>query len=290
MSSPFTYLESLCLSHKAGIEADLLRYTSGLKSPQTLIDTISYALFGKAKRLRPGFVRVIADALGCPGAADEASLAVEFFHTASLIADDLPCMDNDTMRRGRQAAHVVYGEATALLASYALIAAGYEQIALNGARLGKPGNQLALLALENVAQNTGIRGATGGQWLDLFAIQPDPKILKEIIYKKTVSLFEIAFILGWIFGGGAPETLPDVKQCATHFGYAFQIIDDLHDAAQDQTHTSGVNYALALGKKRACAEALLEIEAFSQTLQRLKVPLKPLAEVAQELTVAIGAL
>lgn len=290
MSSPFTYLESVCLPHKPGIEADLLRYTKGLTSPQTLIDTITYALFGKAKRLRPAFVRVIADALGQRGCADEASLAVEFFHTASLIADDLPCMDNDTIRRGRDAVHVVYGEATALLATYALIAAGYEQIALGGARLGKSGNALALLALENVAHNTGIRGATGGQWLDLFATQPDPQVLKEIIYKKTVCLFEIAFILGWIFGGGPPETLPDIKQCAAHFGYAFQILDDLHDAQQDQTHVSGVNYALMLGEKRARAECLLEIEAFAQTLQRLKVPLIPLQQIAQELTVAMQRL
>lgn len=284
---PSAYLESICLPHRPQIESDLMRYTERLSSPQKLAEAISYSLSGNAKRLRPAFVRLIAEALGSPGQADEASLAVEFFHTASLIADDLPCMDNDTMRRGRPALHVVYGEATALLASYALIASGYEQIARNGARLGTRGSQIALLALENVALNTGIEGATGGQWLDLFAKHPGPQELKEILFKKTVSLFEIAFVLGWVFGGGPVEDLSKIKQCAAHFGYAFQIADDLHDALQDDTHVSGVNYALLLGVAQAQAECLREIEAFSKELDRLKISLTPLKDIARELTVAI---
>ena len=289
--TPCAYLESVCAPHRSRIEADLLRYVERFSSPQNLVDAISYALFGKAKRLRPAFVRLIADALGHPDAADEASLAIEFFHTASLIADDLPCMDNDTFRRGRHTVHVVYGEATALLASYALIASGYEYIARNGMRLGEKDNDMSnhitLLALENAAYNTGVTGATGGQWLDLFTKHPDPHAIKEIIYKKTVSLFEIAFVLGWLFGGGAPEKLPEVKRCAAHFGYAFQIADDLHDAVQDDAHVGGVNYALALGSEKAREECLREIEAFACALERLDVPLTPLKEIARELAVAI---
>lgn len=287
-TSPGAYLESICLPHKAGIEADLTSYINSLSSPKPLVDAIQYALFGKAKRLRPAFVRLIAEALGHPGSADEASLAVEFFHTASLIADDMPCMDNDTMRRGRPTVHIAYGEATALLASYALISAGYEQIARNGMRLSERGSAISLLALENVAHNTGVFGATGGQWLDLFVPHPSPQELKEILFKKTVSLFEIAFVLGWLFGQGDLKKLPEVKECAAHFGYAFQIADDLHDAMQDNAHVYGANYALTLGPEAAKRECLQEIEAFSQKLSRLQVPLTPLKRIAEELAIAIG--
>lgn len=286
--SPGAYLESVCLPHKSGIEADLIAYVDNLSSPKPLIDAIQYALFGKAKRLRPAFVRLITEALGNPGAADEASLAVEFFHTASLIADDMPCMDNDTMRRGRPTVHVAYGEATALLASYAFISAGYEQIARNGMKFGEKGFEIALIALENVAHNTGVLGATGGQWLDLFVPHPNPEELKEILYKKTVSLFEIAFVLGWLFGQGDLKKLPEVKSCAAHFGVAFQIADDLHDALQDNAHVYGANYALTLGQETAKRECLKEIEAFSKELSRLEVPLTPLKRIAEELAIAIG--
>lgn len=278
-------IESICAFYKPQIEADLLRYTNGLSSPKPLANAIAYALSGNAKRLRPSFVRMIADALGRPGCADEASLSVEFFHTASLIADDLPCMDNDTMRRGAYTVHVVHGESTALLASYALIAAGYEYITKAGLRLGKEKSVLALTALENVAYNTGLTGATGGQWLDLFTQKPDLPLLKEIMYKKTVSLFEIAFVLGWIFGDGPLEKLTAVKRCARHFGYAFQIADDLQDMAQDKAHSS-LNCALLLGKENAREQCLLEIKAFSEELEHLNVPLTLLKAIAHELALA----
>ena len=231
---------------------------------------------------------MIAEALGNKGAADEASLAVEFFHTASLIADDLPCMDNDTMRRGRSSTHIVYGESTALLASYALIASGYEYIARNGAQLEGNSSHIMHLALENVALNTGFEGATGGQWLDLFAKNPDPEEIKRILFKKTVSLFELAFVLGWLFGGGPIEDLSEIKQCAAHFGYAFQIADDLHDATQNHAHVSGVNYALSVGFSQARQECLNEIDAFSKRLERLNISLHPLKSMARELSIAIA--
>lgn len=278
-------IESICAYYKPKIEADLVRYTNGLSSPKPLVEAITYALSGNAKRLRPSFVRMMADALGAPGCADEVSLAVEFFHTASLIADDLPCMDNDTMRRGAYTVHVVHGESTALLASYALIAAGYEYITKSGLRLGKEKSPLALTALENVAYNTGITGATGGQWLDLFTQKPDLPLLKEIMYKKTVSLFEIAFVLGWVFGDGPLEQLPQVKQCALHFGYAFQIADDLQDMIQDKAHSS-LNCALVLGKETARRQCLLEIEAFSRGLESLNAPLTSFKAIAHELALA----
>lgn len=115
------------------------------------------------KRLRPILVLMIADALGLGADVMPAALSVEFFHTASLIADDLPCMDNDDLRRERPSLHKVFGESVAILASYALIAEGYGAIARNGQNC--PAS--AVICLEAVRRAAGIRGATHGQFLDL---------------------------------------------------------------------------------------------------------------------------
>jgi geranylgeranyl diphosphate synthase, type II len=220
-------------------------------STDRLKKACAYALLNGGKRFRPALVQMISKALGQEGQADRAALAVEFFHTASLIADDLPCMDDDDARREKPSLHVAYDEATALLTSYALIAAGYGCIAENSRSLGTAGGKVCLLALENCAMNTGIQGATGGQFLDLFPPDELEGTLLEAMRKKTASLFEIAFVFGWLFGGGNVEQLQLVKQVAGHFGMAFQIADDLCDQAQDMVNGRFLNLASLLGRDTA---------------------------------------
>lgn len=252
-----------------------------------LRDACEYALLCGGKRFRPSFVLMFADALGHGADVTGSALAIEYFHTASLVVDDLPAMDDDDVRRFKPSTHKVYGEATALLVSYALIAAGYHNIAINAhavkaARhpLATDSNLLGVMALENAAYNTGLMGATGGQFLDIFPPDLNLPTLRDVIHKKTVSLFEIAFVFGWLFGGGNPESLPIVKKAASHFGMAFQIADDLDDVEQDAKNGRKVNMALVFGVEAARQMFHEEILGYRAALKELNLESRELLAVA----------
>lgn len=261
-------------------EALIRRYLEETPSTGRLSEAVEYALLNGGKRFRPALVQMVARALGREGQADQAALAIEFFHTASLIADDLPCMDDDDERRNRPSLHRAFDEATALLASYALIAAGYGCLAHNGRNLGPFGAEIGLMALENVTANIGIDGATGGQWLDLYPPNLNEATLRQIIHKKTGTLFEIAFVLGWLFGGGDKELLPVVKRAAAHFGMAFQIADDLGDQQQDQDNQRLVNLATILGTDKAVQSLAHELASYRQALVELGLENSELSKLA----------
>lgn len=217
------------------IERGLRRSIEEMGEKNRLRDACEYALLSGGKRLRPTLVLMIADALGQGLNVFPVALGVEFFHTASLIADDLPCMDNDDVRRGRPSLHKEFGESVAILASYTLIAAGYGSIHQNRELLRQSpsfqtrADQVALLCLESATRCAGIQGATNGQFLDLYP--PDAKLetTRKIIAQKTGTLFEIAFVFGWLFGGGDVASLDQVRKTAHHLGMAFQVRDDLQD-------------------------------------------------------------
>ena len=204
----------------------------------------------------------------------EAALCVEYFHTASLIADDLPCMDNDDFRRDKPALHKVFGESVALLGSYALISAGYEKIFQSVQVLSrqkspfcKRANEACVIALDAATRCAGISGATGGQFKDLFPEKVSIDEALDVIYKKTITLFEIAFILGWIFGGGELESVETMRETAYHFGLAFQVADDLGD--MDQDGKNSLNMGHLLGKVEALNLFNKEIATFVDKMKKL---------------------
>lgn len=250
----------------------------------TLRDACEYALMNGGKRFRPALVLMIAKALGKGFDVADAALGVEYFHTASLIADDLPCMDDDDERRNKPSLHKVYGESVALLASYALIAAGYESLVKNTKIYpdASQSAQLCVLGLENAAHNTGILGATGGQLLDLYPVDDTLESYFEIIDKKTVTLFEISFVYGWIFGGGDVSRLGLVKSCAAHFGRAFQIADDIGDCEQDRGN-GAPNLANSVGLEKAMALFKSELELFEEDLGALGLRCEDLQALVQML-------
>lgn len=259
--------------------------TLGSKTP--LRDACEYALLNGGKRFRPALVFIIAKSLNHSIDVSQAALAIEYFHTASLIADDLPCMDNDDERRNKPSSHKVFGETIALLASYALIAAGYGCLTKNAVELKKSaifdvnhGDRVCSLALENASYNTGIFGATGGQFLDIFPPELTLETMKDVIHKKTVSLFEISFVFGWLFGGGDIDLLDKIKKAALHFGMAFQIADDLDDVIQDAANERKINFAAVFGKKKAIEMFYDEIEKCSQALLELNVTIPELQNLS----------
>lgn len=272
--------------YKTKIEERIHEAINDLGKKTPLRDACEYALKNGGKRFRPILVLMIAKGLGLGVDVSLAALGVEFFHTASLIADDLPCMDNDDMRRDKPSLHRAYNEPTALLSSYALIASGYGYLAKNGDLIKQEGEggfgwERLTTVLECATETTGIFGASGGQYLDLFPPDLSKKTLREVIFKKTVSLFELSFVIGWVFGGGAMEKLDAVKRAAGHFGFAFQIADDIGDAAQDATNNRKVNMATVCGVDIAKKMVWEEISHFKETLKELdfnSVELESLAD------------
>jgi geranylgeranyl diphosphate synthase type II len=248
---------------RSQIEEALRRFIEQMGEKNHLRDACEYSLLNGGKRLRPILVLMIAEALNLGADVMPAALSVEFFHTASLIADDLPCMDNDDMRRNRPSVHKAFGESVAVLASYALIAEGYGGIYRNSQNCPES----AVLCLEAATRCAGINGATNGQFLDLYPPNPELDTIKKIIYQKTVTLFEIAFVFGWLFGGGSAAKLSEVNDCAYHLGMAFQIADDLLDEAEDSL--SPINIAKACGRERALILFEEEMEAFTSSLKEL---------------------
>ncbi|MEI8366550.1 MAG: polyprenyl synthetase family protein [Parachlamydiaceae bacterium] len=236
-----------------------------------LRDACEYALLNGGKRFRPALVYMVADALGQKNDVSDAAIAIEYFHTASLITDDLPCMDDDDERRNKPSTHKVFGEATALLAGYALIAAGYGFVA-SAARVVKGDKgEIVIAALSNAAENAGVLGVTGGQFLDINPPDLSLATFREILHKKTVSLFEVSFVFGWLFGGGDPKMLPKVKQCASHFGMAFQIADDMDDVEQDEKNGRKINVVSIFGITAALRMLQDEIDGYRQTLKELGI-------------------
>jgi geranylgeranyl diphosphate synthase type II len=277
-------------AYKTRIDQELAAAVERLGDPSPLREACAYALLNGGKRLRPMQVFLIAEALGRDRDVSSAALCVEYFHTASLIADDLPCMDNDDMRRNRPALHKVFGESVALLVSYSLVAAGYGAISEASRRLRErlpeevsQIDEITAICLETVARCAGLQGATHGQFLDLFPPDQSLETILMIILRKTATLFEISFVMGWLFGGGSPQRLDDVKQCAKHLGIGFQIADDIQDFLQDKK-SSSINIARVLGLDHARDRFNQEMTSLRQALQSLGLWSAPFRGIFKQLS------
>jgi len=225
------------------VEKSIDKAVKGMGEKSSLRDACEFSLKSGGKRFRPILVLLIADALGNGYDVTDAALSSEFFHTASLIADDLPCMDDEKTRRGKPSLHIAFSESTAILTSYTLIAMGYESIHKSAKILAnhtseEHGNKAGMFALSAVSACAGINGATKGQFLDLNLPNNNLDTLVDVIEKKTVTLFEVSCILGWVFGGGDLTKLDEVKNCSYHLGMAFQIADDINDFGSKNDHTN----------------------------------------------------
>lgn len=278
----------ILLDLKQKIEDDILLEIKEMSKKNELRDAIEYSLLNGGKRFRPIIVLLIAQCIGKNFDATKAAISCEFFHTASLIADDLPCMDDEKLRRCKPTLHLRFSEAIAVLASYSLISAGYELIYKNSQSLlsklpQEKCDRICTIAIEAVSKYAGVNGATGGQYLDLYSRDDSIEAITEIIHKKTISLFEIAFILGWLFGGGELEKLDLVKKASFHFGMAFQVADDLKDFDEDLKNNKTINIAIALGKETAKNKFLSEIKNLKDTLNQLDLNKDPFKLIVDKL-------
>lgn len=215
---------------------------------ERLDEAMRYSLLAGGKRLRPILVLAAAEAVGGDAAAAmSTALAFEMIHTQSLIYDDLPCMDDDDLRRGRPSNHKVFGEATAILAGNALIAKAFAYIA-NGRIASVPAERLVAAANELATATVAM---CAGQQDDL-SLQGRPgsaEALMQLHRRKTGALIAGACRAGAWVGGGTAEQVEWLGQYGEALGLTFQIVDDLLDlsaTASELGKTPGKD--LAVGK------------------------------------------
>ncbi|MCS7183340.1 MAG: polyprenyl synthetase family protein [Thermoanaerobaculum sp.] len=198
--------------------------------PQELHRAMRYAVLAGGKRLRPILFRWgHALAGGNPEEVTFAACGVELIHTYSLVHDDLPAMDNDTLRRGKPTVHVVFGEALAILAGDALLTEGFRLLATypQGERWAAGRGEVCRLLAEAV----GSRGMVGGQVEDLQAMgkEPDPQRLQRLHLAKTAQFLAACLVAGAVLAGAPAETCNKLHRFGLQLGLAFQIADDLLD-------------------------------------------------------------
>lgn len=206
--------------------------------PSTISRAVRYSLFAGGKRLRPILVLAAAEAVkGRMEHALPAAAAFEMIHTYSLIHDDLPAMDDDSLRRGKPTSHVVFGEAIAILAGDALQAHAFRVLA-TGAETVPAERRLHASAL--LAEAAGAGGMVGGQVSDLEAERKlvDAEDLEFIHVHKTGALIRAAAEVGATIGGGDEDAVARLARYGGHMGLAFQIIDDILDVTES-TQTLG---------------------------------------------------
>ena len=192
-----------------------------------LADSMRYSLLAGGKRIRP--ILVLEFCRICGGSVDEAmpiACAIEMLHTYSLIHDDLPCMDNDTLRRGRPTNHIVYGECTATLAGDALQAEAFGTILRASLSAERRANCAACLA-----DAVGLDGMCGGQYLDMLGEgkQLTEEQLDNINSRKTGALLIAACRMGVAAAGGSEKQMEAAARYGAAIGAAFQIRDDMLD-------------------------------------------------------------
>lgn len=224
----------------AGVEAALEVHVPTLPpgaptGPARIHEAMRYSLQAGGKRLRPVLALAAAE-LGGPGRAEAAlptAVALECVHTYSLIHDDLPCMDDDDLRRGRPTCHRAFDEATALLAGDALLTQAF--IILGESYPEEP--VLAAALLRELAAAAGSRRLVGGQMQDLLAERAAGTAtateLEFIHLNKTAAMLEASLVCGGLVGGLAPDAFEALRRAGRHLGLAFQIVDDVLDATAD---------------------------------------------------------
>lgn len=240
-----------------------------LREPLKVHEAMRYSLLAGGKRVRPVLCLAACELVGgTEPMAMPAACAVEMIHTMSLIHDDLPCMDNDDLRRGKPTNHKVFGEDVAVLAGDALLAFAFEHIAVSTVDVSPA---RIVRAIGELAKSIGSEGLVAGQVVDINSEGLSDVGLERLEFihlHKTAALLEGAVVLGAILGGGSDEDVEKLRKFASYIGLLFQVVDDILDvtkSSQELGKTAGkdlvadkVTYPKLLGieKSKEFAEKL----------------------------------
>jgi len=256
---------------RARVDEALERYLPAPPAcPEIVSEAMRYSVFAGGKRLRPILTLAAADAVsraatGAPGAKDAAAraavdlslpaaCAIELIHTYSLIHDDLPAMDNDTLRRGRPTLHMVFGDGIAILAGDGLQAEAFALLAREPSSDDETIVRRKLKVLGVIAEAAGAGGMVGGQAIDLQAAGQvpgrgaalDAGSLTAMHARKTGAIIRASAVSGAIMAGGSEATVAAVDRFGAEIGLAFQIVDDILDvegSAEELGKTAGKDAA-----------------------------------------------
>ncbi|MCY1714233.1 polyprenyl synthetase family protein [Caproiciproducens galactitolivorans] len=260
-----------------------------------LINAMRYSLLGGGKRIRPllvlEFCRICG---GDVNAALPFACAVEMIHTYSLIHDDLPCMDDDDMRRGHPSNHKVFGEDTALLAGDALLTMAFETM-LSEESVRMAGAERAAAAAGILARAAGAYGMVGGQVIDLMSEGRviDLNTLKEMDECKTGALILAAAKMGCVIAGANESQIEAAEKYAKAIGLAFQVVDDILDVTGNSEtlgkpvgsdhENSKCTYVTLMGLDNAKIKALELTDAAVKALEGFESGTETLSQLARAL-------
>jgi farnesyl diphosphate synthase len=250
---------------EAWMRAELRAVESALEAwvpadaPAGLGEAMRYGVLDGGKRLRPLLVLAACQAVqGSREAALRAAVSVELIHAYSLVHDDMPCMDNDVLRRGKPTVHVRYGQAQAMLAGDAMQALAFEVLTPNEGVA--PALQARLCAL--LARSAGHAGMAGGQAIDLASIgKPlDEHTLRDMHRRKTGALLQASVLMGVACGACDAPAWEALSDYGAALGLAFQVVDDILDVTQE-SHTLGKTAGKDLNDNKPTYVSVLGLEA-----------------------------
>jgi geranylgeranyl diphosphate synthase type II len=257
-----------------------------------LEEALRHVLSHPGTLVRPRIVFEMALGYGLEAAhAQDLAVALEYFHTASLIFDDLPCMDNALERRGAPCVHVAFGEATAMLAALALVNRAY---ALTWRSVAGAPQERQSRVLAYIESRLGVDGLLNGQSMDLHyaALPHNRRTTQRIAHDKTVSLIRLPLLLPAMLGGASANELQLLERLALSWGLSYQIVDDLKDVLQSPAETGKTvardssldrpNMALAIGVPAAVERLTRLMHLGDKTLERL-IPQRPSIAFLQQL-------
>lgn len=233
-----------------------------------------HAVLSPGKRIRPILALLSAEHLGCPSAeAMPAACALELVHAASLVLDDLPCMDDSKSRRGQPSLHIRHGEDIAVLASIALLSQAFALLA----RAPNVSDAARLRMVDILARTIGANGLVDGQAKDLRG-SADPSViaLREVHHQKTGVLFIASVEMGAVAADAPPAALNALRAFAEEFGLAYQALDDLDDSEEVRAGKPGASMAAVLGKSALRQEAVARIEGAKAALRGGDPRLRPM--------------
>jgi len=290
---PSSRFEACLLEKKNRVDASLERLLPKPEVPPAVLhESMRYSVFAGGKRLRP----ILAlSAYEICGGLEEVILPVacglEFIHTYSLIHDDLPCMDDDDLRRGQPTNHKVYGEAMAVLAGDALLTLAFECFLGRGMNGSIPHETLGRLA-SRIASAAGSLGLVGGQVMDVGGFSRDRRLetLEATCRLKTGRLIEVSLESGGIVAGAAASIVNAFSRYGRALGLAFQITDDILNVTGDAktmgkaVHSDAshhkVTFPELMGLDQARSHAHRQVEEAKQALSPMGEPAWFLAELA----------
>ena len=253
-------LKTYLAERKQWVEAALNRSLADEAVPAKLAEAMRYSLDAGGKRLRPVLVIAGAEAVG--GQADRvmhAAVALEMIHTYSLIHDDLPAMDDDSLRRGKPTNHKVFGEAMAILAGDGLLAEAFSVLA---GTAGGDDPRLVVEVIREIADATGGRGMTGGQAIDMESTgkRIGEAELTRLHRYKTGALLRVATTSGARLCGASDGELAALTRYGEAIGLAFQIADDILDIEGDEAEL-GKDIGSDEAKGKSTYPAIIGLEA-----------------------------